>query len=239
MKDRRDSILQAIVQSFIQTANPVGSRFLQESFQFSCSPATIRNDMGQLEEEGYLSSPHTSSGRIPTQKGFRFFVAQGRDDFAKIRPSVQQDFTKKLHHYLEQKKHDERAFDAVSVLTELTPNVAFASVPSTDRMFFLGFSNVLQQPEFLESPQMASGVFRVLEHDFETVLRGLNIQKEAQIFIGNENVLPEIQSCSLIVSRFSLKKSEGFVGILGPMRMEYGKNIAAVEVVRDFLEDHG
>ncbi len=237
MKERRSIILQAIVKSFIETANPVGSKYLQEMFQFPFSPATIRSEMGSLEDEGMIVSPHTSAGRVPTEKGFRFFVAHCHDDVAKVRPRVEKQFNTQLEAYLRQKRSDERVYDAVSVLTAMTPNVAFGTVPSTERMFFLGFSNVLRQPEFSNQPEVASGVFRVLEHNFQTVLESLEIEENAEprIFIGSENVIPEIQSCSLIVSKFRAAGRPGFLGVLGPIRMDYAQNIVSLEAAHDFL----
>ncbi len=232
MKDRRGSILRAIVQQFITTASPVGSSVLREEFSFPFSSATIRNEMVALEDEGFLASPHTSAGRVPTERGFRFFVANCREDIFKIRPSVALEFQQSLERHFAEKRADESTFDAVSVLTRLTPNVAFASVPSSRRTFFLGFSNFLKQPEFSSHSDLASGVFRVLEENFETVLENLDIGEDPKIFLGSENVLPEIQSCALIVVR----TQGGFLGILGPMRMNYARNIAALEAAKNFLE---
>lgn len=237
MKERSSLILQAIVRSFIETATPVGSHFLQETFRFPFSPATIRSEMGKLEEEGLIASPHTSAGRIPTEKGFRFFVAHCREDLLKSRPEVERVFESRLKQHLQKQRVDQKVYDAVEVLTSMTPNVAFATVPSTDRMFFLGFSNVLRQPEFLSQPEIASGVFRILEDNFQTVLESLEVAtaKSAQVFIGSENVIPEIQSCSLIVTRFPAEQRPCFLGILGPMRMDYARNILAVEAAYQFL----
>jgi heat-inducible transcriptional repressor len=235
MEERRMTILQAIVKSFINSASPVGSRFLQETFSFPCSPATIRSEMGKLEQEGYLESPHTSAGRVPTEQGFRFFVAHCVDDVAAIRPSINREFSQQLAQYLQNKKADEAVYDAVSVLTRMTPNVVFATIPSSERMFFMGFSNALRQPEFSLNPDVASGVFRVLEDNFYSVLESLGVEEEPQIFIGSENVIPEIQSCSLIVSRFRIRRSEGYIGVLGPMRIDYARNIAALETAQQFL----
>lgn len=74
LTERERIILNCIVESYVQTANPVGSRFLAKAFKLGISPATIRNVMNDLEEMGYLSQPHISAGRIPTDKGYRFYV---------------------------------------------------------------------------------------------------------------------------------------------------------------------
>lgn len=235
MKDRSGEILQAIVGYFIETATPVGSEHLRKHYHFPFSSATIRNEMSSLEREGYIYSPHTSAGRAPTERGFQFFVANAREDLTTIRPNVEREFSAALKEYLAQKEAEDRVFDAIKILTKITPNVAFATIPRLKRTFFLGISNILSEPEFLAHPQMASGVLRVLESNFELVLQTLDIGEEPKIFIGKENIIPEISSCSLIVSKFPFQGTEEFLGILGPMRMDYGRNIVAIEQARDFL----
>ncbi len=74
MKPRKKKILEAIIKDYINTAEPVGSRALSKRYHLGVSPATIRNEMADLEEMGFLISPHTSAGRIPTQKAYRFYV---------------------------------------------------------------------------------------------------------------------------------------------------------------------
>src|ERR1700745_1058842 len=80
--DRKLEVLRAVVEDFIATNEPVGSKALAERHNLGVSPATIRNDMALLEEEGYLAQPHTSAGRVPTDKGYRLFV----DRLASLKP---------------------------------------------------------------------------------------------------------------------------------------------------------
>ena len=74
LDDRKLDVLRAIVQDFVSTNEPVGSKALVERHHLGVSPATVRNDMAALEEEGYIAQPHTSAGRVPTDKGYRLFV---------------------------------------------------------------------------------------------------------------------------------------------------------------------
>ena len=80
--DRRLRVLSAIVTDYVRTREPVGSRALAERYRLGVSPATIRNDMAALEDEGYIHQPHTSAGRVPTEKGYRLFV----DEVARVKP---------------------------------------------------------------------------------------------------------------------------------------------------------
>src|SRR5664279_4742672 len=74
VEDRKLSVLRAIVEDYVSTQEPVGSKALVERHQLGVSPATVRNDMASLEDEGFIAQPHTSAGRIPTDKGYRLFV---------------------------------------------------------------------------------------------------------------------------------------------------------------------
>jgi heat-inducible transcriptional repressor len=74
LDERKAAILRAVVEEYIQTAQPVGSQHVTRSGGIQASPATVRNEMAVLERDGYLVQPHTSAGRIPTDKGYRFFV---------------------------------------------------------------------------------------------------------------------------------------------------------------------
>src|SRR5690606_41045568 len=74
LEDRKAAILKAVVEEYIQTAQPVGSGHIADAPGIGVSPATVRNELVQLEKQGYLHQPHTSAGRVPTDKGYRFFV---------------------------------------------------------------------------------------------------------------------------------------------------------------------
>lgn len=228
--DRRKEILKAIVEIFVRTASPVGSKFLKEEAQFDLSSATLRNEMAALEKEGLLVQIHTSGGRIPTSQGYRIFVNELTipNDF---RSQILQKFHDEEKRYFEEKKADQVVFDIVSILTRVTPNIVFATIPSARQTFFLGFSRMLSQPEFYDFSD-TSGIFRVLEENFYDILQSLHIGNEIEVFIGQENILPEMSSCSLIVSNFQTMNSTGYFGILGPIRMDYAQNIVILEAAK-------
>lgn len=238
MKRRQIEILKAIIQRFIETANPVGSKALSELTDFAVSPATIRNEMNALERQGFLSSPHTSAGRIPTTFGLRFFVSDLlAGNLEQYRPQMHRDFEAAKKAHFQSKKADEKIFDAVSILTSLTENVAFATIPSNKRTFFLGASKILAEPEFSARPDLTSGIFRVLEENFLDLISSLDLSEEVQVFIGQENILKEIQSCTLLASSFDVFGYQGALGILGPVRMNFARNILALQEVQKFLQE--
>src|SRR3990167_10332381 len=113
-EERKKQFLQAIIKHFIQTAEPVGSNTILISYHFHVSPATIRNDMMSLEQEGYIFQPHTSSGRVPTDKAYRLFVDE-MADYKKARTQAQTAIRKIREEYQVEKVR-ERLYDAVSIL---------------------------------------------------------------------------------------------------------------------------
>src|SRR4051812_2203608 len=108
LDDRKTAILSAVVQEYITTALPVGSTHIADAPGVRVSSATVRNEMAVLERDGYLVQPHTSAGRIPTDKGYRFFVDQLAPPGG-LQPAQRQrvrDFFAKTHGELEQMLHD-------------------------------------------------------------------------------------------------------------------------------------
>src|SRR3989337_2783851 len=82
LDDRKLEVLRAIVEDYVATREPVGSKALVERHSLGGSPATVRNDLAALEEEGFIAQPHTAAGRVPTDKGYRLFV----DRLSTVRP---------------------------------------------------------------------------------------------------------------------------------------------------------
>jgi transcriptional regulator of heat shock response len=233
MNDRQSKLLVAIIDQFIQTALPVGSKKLLESCDFCVSSATIRSEMGVLEDEGFLEQPHISAGRIPTAKGYRAFVKEFMKPSAAER-AAKQRFEELREQYF-QRKDQERAYEAVALLSQMIPNIAYVTVPHKPGVYFLGLSNVLRQPEFQSNPLLASNVVEVLEKRLTDLLSRVTIDDRVRYYIGEEHILPQLQSCSLMVTTYRLRGQDGVIGILGSMRMDYAYNTVALELVADLL----
>lgn len=235
MDPRKEKILTAIVRQFIETAEPVGSNAVMISYKLSVSPATIRNDMAYLEKEGLIYQPHTSAGRVPTNQGYRLFIDQ-IVDYKKARQEAKKNLAKIYESYQIQKTR-EKIFDAVALLAQSTNNVSFATLPDQNRTFYLGIANILKQPEFRHDPLKASQVVEVFEKDdnFLNVLHSLKIDNTIKTFIGEENLLPQIKSCSLIITQYQINDQNGFIGLLGPTRMKYAYNAIMLEEIHKLL----
>ncbi|HLG25907.1 MAG TPA: DeoR family transcriptional regulator [Candidatus Gracilibacteria bacterium] len=233
--DRKQEVLKAIVKHFINTAEPVGSQTILVSYKFSVSPATIRNDMAALEKEGLIYQPHTSAGRVPTDTGYRLFVEEIAD-YEGARKKALQALSQVQKSYTVEKVKN-KIYDAVELIARCTDNVSFATIPDNDRTFYLGLANVLKQPEFLNDSVRASQVIEVLErHDhFVNLLSQLDIDEKVKTFIGKENIMEQIQSCSLMVTTYNVEGYKGYFGLLGPTRMNYPFNRVIVEEIRSLL----
>ena len=128
-EDRRLAVLRAIVEDYVSTREPVGSKALVERHRLGVSPATVRNDMAALEEEGLIAQPHTSAGRIPTDKGYRFFV----DRLTQIKPMSAAE-RRAIATFLEGAHDlDDVIQRSVRVLAQLTQQVAIVQYPTLAR----------------------------------------------------------------------------------------------------------
>ena len=230
MKERTLQILTALIEDFVETASPIASKHLLEAHKdFDISSATVRNEFSLLEEVGLIESPHISAGKVPTQKGYRFFVDELLAEKSDKIQQIQTIFEKRIAQY-RFAKTKEMLFDALRLLAQLSGNIAFATTDN-DRTFYLGLSNVLRSPEFLQKPEQAARIVEILEgrEKFQQLLQTLDLpSRGVKIFIGDENILEEISSCAMIVARFSSEFVSGYMGILGPMRMRYGFNRALI-----------
>ncbi|MFI1467461.1 heat-inducible transcriptional repressor HrcA [Streptomyces wuyuanensis] len=129
LSERRLEVLRAIVQDYVGTEEPVGSKALTERHRLGVSPATVRNDMAVLEEEGYIAQPHTSAGRIPTDKGYRLFV----DRLAGVKPLSSPE-RRAIQNFLESAVDlDDVVARTVRLLAQLTRQVAVVQYPSLTR----------------------------------------------------------------------------------------------------------
>lgn len=129
-RDRRALVLNAIVQDYVETGEPVGSRAVVERHRLGVSPATVRNDMAVLEEEGLIAQPHTSAGRVPTDAGYRRFV----DQIAELKPLSRGERAAIEKMLSEAVDLDDIIARTVRLLASITDQVAMVQYPSLRRI---------------------------------------------------------------------------------------------------------
>lgn len=216
---RKEKILKLVVESYIKNAEPVGSKFLVDVCGLEVSGATIRNEMRDLEEAGYLTHPHTSSGRIPTEAGYQYYIKNI------MKPKL---VSKKIKNNLEDLLNSEG--DQVSLkkigklVAELTNSAVIISFGDS-QVYYTGISNLFSQPEFQDYSRVInfSAIFDEYEENVEDLS---NLISETTVLVGQNNPLGT--SCSLV----GIKFGDNLLTIMGPMRMDYNANVGLVDHIR-------
>ncbi len=235
MTDRQRQILNAIVEQYAEVASPVGSNLLAKAFHVSS--ATIRAEMAELERLGYISQPHTSAGRIPTDKGYRLYVNNLTEAGNLETPSslTERRAERMLAARVTPGIVPERVIrSAVDTLVELTHNLGLATIGN--QLYMSGLSNLFGQPEFINSMQVRQ-VAQLLDN-LEPWLREAAPNEPLSVYIGQENPIGRSAGCSLIVSRFRGPFSDrSYIGVLGPTRQSYRDVMALVRRAGEELEE--
>jgi heat-inducible transcriptional repressor len=228
MNERQKKLLNLIINEHIQTAEPVGSSFLVEKTQLEVSSATVRNEMADLEKEGFIYQPHTSAGRVPTEKGYQYYI----DNFVEkreIKANWRQSFDQVLKQKLDKDQLLKNLAKTAVELADATVIVAF----DKNNIYYTGLANLFKNPEFREQNQIYN-ISQIIDHLDDVVAKLFKKINKVQILIGSKN--PFGDDCSSILGKYFLKdKSDGLFIILGPKRMDYNKNLALVEYIRNSL----
>jgi len=228
MTKRQEQILSAIIEHYAEVASPVGSSLLAKLF--SVSSATIRSEMSDLEHNGFIAQPHTSAGRIPTDKGYRYYV----NNLANETPLKDNRGERALDARVSGGGLPERTIrNAVDTLVELTHNLGIATIGP--QLYMSGLSNLFGQPEFISGEQVQQ-VARLLDN-LEPWLYEAAPNQPLNVYIGQENPIGRSAGCSLIISRFrSSYSDQSYIGVLGPTRQSYRDVIQLVRHAGESLE---
>jgi heat-inducible transcriptional repressor len=231
MTERQRQILGAIIEQYAEVASPVGSSLLAKLFDVSS--ATIRAEMAELERLGYIMQPHTSAGRVPTDKGYRFYVNNLSEDEPET--SVERRGERALSARVQAGAAPERLIrTTVDTLVELTHNLGMATIGN--QLYMSGLSNLFGQPEFIH-PGQVQQVARLLDN-LEPWLREAAPNEPLSVYIGQENPIGRAAGCSLIISRFRSPFSDrSYVGVLGPTRQSYRDVMNLVQRAGQELEE--
>ncbi len=229
MTDRQEKILKSIVEEYAEVASPVGSQLLAKIF--SVSSATIRSEMAELEKQGFITQPHTSAGRIPTDKGYRYYVNNSLEEKPEKNTGAERALTARIG---DGGVPDRAIRNTVDTLVELTQNLGLATIGK--QLYMSGLSNLFGQPEFMY-PGQVQEVARLLDN-MEPWLREAAPNEPLSVYIGHENPIGRNSGCSLIISRFSSPYSDkSFIGVLGPTRQSYKEVMSLVKNAGRMLED--
>lgn len=235
--EREKEFFYLVVESYIRESKPISSSYLCEKYRLPYSSATVRHVLETLEGKGFLSHPHTSSGRVPTQKGFRCYVERlNAGDIVKDYPiDLAETSELDLDHILS------RTVDVLAELSGYTSLLAITGRPSSlagrqDRVLFRGARFMLEQPEFEDIIKL-----RQLFYALEVKINELHdllfeyLDEKVSVLIGDEIGFDEISNCSLMISGAKEKDIVFSLGVLGPMRMNYSKTASCLYSIKKEL----
>jgi heat-inducible transcriptional repressor len=229
--ERQKKILNTIIKEYIDSAEPISSQLLEKRYDFGICPASIRIEMQKLTDKGYISQPHTSAGRVPTDKSYRFFV-----DNLLNKESPLNDRMPKIEEIF---KEEEDVFRLANRLTKFladeSSNFVMLNLLEKDLIWKEGWDEILLEPEF-EEKNLVSDFLNFLEN-FEEKVENLKINSGIKVYIGRENPFPKAKNFSIISSRCHLPgNEEALLTIVGPKRMDYDKNISLINSLMKSLE---
>ncbi|PJA40655.1 hypothetical protein CO178_01765 [candidate division WWE3 bacterium CG_4_9_14_3_um_filter_34_6] len=236
LTDRQNEILKAIIEEHIECAQPIGSLELVEKQSLNVSGATVRNIMADLVRLGYLNMMHVSSGRVPTDRAYRYYITE---------LLIEGEVSLLDEVALRQKVWDERyelerlLANSAHALSEATGSMC---ISLTDDGFsaYAGISKILEMPEFYEI-DVTRSVFRIVD-DYElakSIFSRSDGQNSLSILIGREIGLANMEPITVISTSCVIGGKKCYIGMLGPSRLRYNRIIPIVRYISQLLDEVG
>lgn len=235
-QDRRDAVLGIVVRHYIQTITPVSSAFIADEYERDVSSATIRNILAELETDGYLTHPHTSAGRMPTERGYRYYVDFLMKEIALLegeRERIQREYQAGIEEL------EALAEKTTEIISDLTHCASIVMIDGLSHGYVVRGSNYLAEAVGSYSLQKMAMILKALE-ERERILEVLrrDIDRKIKIYIGQETACEAFDECALAVSRFQTRRGpSGRIAVLGPTRMDYQRVVSALEYVSDVIHE--
>ncbi len=233
LTERQIQIIKTIIEEYTLTAEPVGSVTLENKYRLGVSPATLRNEMAALEEKGFLAQPHASSGRIPTATAIKFYV----NELMKEKElSVAEEVNVKSRVWDHRYNRDDLMREATKVLAERTKALCVAAIDE-GISYHSGYANIFNSIEFENRLDVTREIFYLLDQQ----QRLLDIFGRASgntpihILVGDEIGMTIFQPVSCVFADLNIGGKRGSLGIIGPSRQEYDRNIPFVRYVANLV----
>ncbi|PJE76551.1 hypothetical protein COV05_04245 [Candidatus Uhrbacteria bacterium CG10_big_fil_rev_8_21_14_0_10_48_16] len=230
LETRTELVLKLVVEDYIRTAAPVGSKYLNEHYQLGVSDATIRNELALLERDGYLRAPHTSAGRVPTEKAYVYYLQYLRDKRFVLQGSPIKSATRGTGD-------TETTLKTIAKrLVEISGETAIVAI-DPKWSYYTGVSNLFHKPDFHDAEMMQT--LSALVDQFDEVMHKLyrTLPEGPQVFIGSGNPFGEEMATILVRYRID-QETQGLLGIVGPLRMDYSRNLALIERAKEVLDEY-
>jgi transcriptional regulator of heat shock response len=227
MTPRQVKLLHAIIDDFINNATAVGSLSLTHRYNLGVSPATIRNEMSDLVEQGYLEKPHSSSGRIPTNMAYRYFIREILDELDDLEHTLTANIYEELFQH--RFDFDDLIYQALDHLSTQTKNTAIVLLEN--RIYYSGLSYLVDNPEFSDSRSL-SLLLTILENKplLNKIFNRAKSKNSVKIMIGEDSGIDGLDDIAFVFSDINLHGNKrGYLAVLGPTRLNYPKVIPIVD----------
>ncbi len=233
-KERKEIVLGIVVNEYIKSVTPVSSGYIAQKYHLDLSPATIRNILAELEEDGYLTHPHTSAGRIPTQQGYRYYV----DHLMHEIQLLGEEKERIKVEYQKEVKDLETLLDRTSeVIADLTHYTSIVSVDGwTRKIFCKGTSHVIEYPDIRDLNKIKEILYALEEKERILELLNRDLEEKINIFIGHELTFSAIDNCSLVISQYKVSSGpSGRIAVLGPTCMNYERVVSTLDYFSELM----
>ncbi|MCK5215062.1 MAG: hypothetical protein KAR05_06885 [Candidatus Omnitrophica bacterium] len=233
---RRDIILGVVVNQYIKNVSPVSSSCIAQEYLVDLSPATIRNILAELEHEGFLTHPHTSAGRVPTQDGYRYYVDYLMSEIQLLEEEKRCINTSYAQDIIDLENILEKTSE---VLADLTHYTSIISVDGwEDRVFCRGTNYVVNYADMQDLDRMREILYALEKKERLLDIINQKLESKIKIYIGHEIASTNIEGCSLAVAKYKIHNGpSGRLAVLGPTRMDYQKVVSALEYFSSLIND--
>ena len=235
LTDRQKALLKAIIEEYIESAEPIGSEVIERKYDLGVSPATIRIEMVKLTEAGFLRQPHTSAGRVPTSMGFRLFISELMKE--KSLP-VTAEVSIKEQLFQQRHKQERLLKEAVRALASRCDMLGLA-IDSDLQIYYAGASNILDWPEFydIDVTRFVLGLFDE-NPQLQEIIGRAKSSDPIHVLFGEDMEFENLRTTGFVFTRYELDpQKQGIIGVVGPARMNFALVLPYVKYVRGLIMD--
>ncbi|OGE18577.1 hypothetical protein A3D83_03250 [Candidatus Daviesbacteria bacterium RIFCSPHIGHO2_02_FULL_41_10] len=235
LSERQQALLKAIVEEYIESAEPIGSEVIERKYNLGVSPATIRIEMVRLTDMGYLRQPHTSAGRTPTSMGMRFYIQELMKE-KQLPVTAEVSIKEKM---MPQRSKRERLIkEAVTALAQRL-NMLGLAVDDEGVVYYAGAANILDWPEFYDI-DVTRFVLSLFDENprLQEIIGMAHGTDPIHILFGEEMGFEYMRPTSFVFTKYDvMPEKTGIIGVIGPARMNFSLVLPYVKYVRNLLNE--
>jgi len=234
LSERQTKILKAIIEEYIGTALPVGSETIEKKYNLNVSPATIRNEMVALTEEGFLKKAHSSSGRLPTPIALKYYVSNLMKE---TKMSLADEVAVKEKVWDSRHEMDRLLREMTRELAIRTKELAVATTTKGD-VYTAGMANILDAPEFFDI-DLTKALFSHLDEEefWQEIINRQSLDSPICMLLGSDLGNDLFEPCGFIYRHFEVGPIKGIIGVVGPARLNFGRVFPTLRYFGELIDE--